>query len=175
MTGKVIWSPRLIRGDWAILTTPPSKKPISTTDALLQVSTFTYDQVGNLMTFTPPQGASYGTKYTYDHLNRRLSVTQAPGTTDQTVASVEYTALGLKSAIIDPDGVRSEYTYDALKFLSQVVEGKNTPAERTIKYDNDLVGNVLVIHDPRGSYYDTSQTYDKVYRLLTTTRNTGTS
>jgi len=52
---------------------------------------------------------------------------------------VEYNALGLKAAIVDPDGMRTEYTYDSLKFLSQVVEAVKTPAERTTKYDNDLV------------------------------------
>ncbi len=57
-----------------------SGRVLTATDALNRVTTYTYDTAGNLTKLVGPQGAQYAMIYTYDRLNRQVSMTTAPNT-----------------------------------------------------------------------------------------------
>ena len=157
-----------------VMTYDLSSRLKQTTDALGQVTKYTYDWVGNLIRKSGPQSASYDTTYTYDALNRQKTVTLAANSKQAATYATEYNALGLVSATIDPLLHRTETQYDSLKHVQSVTEAVGTKQARTTGYKADLVGNVDLIQDPRGSFYDTTQEFDKVNRLTKVTRNTGT-
>jgi len=69
--------------------------------------------------------------------------------------------------------MRTEYTYDSLNPLPGRRSGED-PRKGRQNTTTIWWATFLVIHRSAGSFYDTTQTYDKVYRLATTTRNTGT-
>ncbi|MEO6739180.1 MAG: putative Ig domain-containing protein [Chthoniobacteraceae bacterium] len=150
-----------------------SSRLITMEDALHQGTTYDRDQAGHVWRVNPPQGQSYRYEVILDRLNREVSRTQAPGTRDAITTTTQYNALGLVIETKDARGIETIYAYTALRFLETLTEAVGTVVERKTDYDTDLVGNIKVIKDPRGTYYNTTQTFDKVSRLLSVSRNTG--
>jgi len=99
---------------------------------------FSYDSLSRRTQMTRPNGIS--TNYAYDSLSRLLSVLHQAG--GSTIDGAAYTldAAGNRTAKTDElAGVTSNYTYDKIYELTQVMQGANT----TESYSYDPVGNRL--------------------------------
>ena len=118
------------------------------------VATYAYDNAGNLISVTEPNGVK--TTYTYDELDRLTSVkvTSAGG---QLISSDTYTLDDLGRRVADDgfqlqtdgtlDEVRVSWAYDALGRLveeaSTDITGERPELSYTTTYSYDLVGNIL--------------------------------
>lgn len=115
---------------------------------------YTYDKVGNRTKVTSPNGLE--AVYTYDNLNRLLSVTNRKTTGGAVVSSFTYTlgATGNRTKLIENTGRTIDYTYDALyRLLSETItDGGQTTA---ISYTYDKVGNRLTKTTVTGAGSDT--------------------
>lgn len=121
------------------------------------VTTFSYDEFGNLRYENQPNGNTI--ERTYDVLNQLETVTDNLGS----VAQYGYNANGNKLYQIDSFGNRTDYSYDDLDRLDTV----NMPENRYLDYGYDLNGNKTSEENSQG--YITSFTYDKIDRWITTT------
>jgi len=124
---------------------------VSTLDALRQQEeTFTYDGVGNRMTFTNKKGATW--TYEYDAAGRMV----AENTPQVELAAVKTDPLG--NLIADDDNtrtasVRTTLAYDALGNLAARTEAVGRPEERTTRYEYDALGRqVRTLHPPVNVY-----------------------
>ena len=126
------------------------------TDALGHVTSYTYDNAGNLTSVSGVKGNfqyAYGnarnqvamadgkgntTQYQYD-ARKRLTVTTYPDTTTKTNA---YDGPGNLVSVTDQAGNQVEYSYDAANQLTGVVQvsSPNTNANTTL-YGYDALGN----------------------------------
>ena len=68
--------------------------------------------------------------------------------------------------MIDPLGIETDYTYDALGRLIKVVSAAGTPAEATVTYTYDSVGNRTSVTDADGNR--TTYQYDLMNNLVKT-------
>ena len=124
------------------------------TDALNDITTLTYDSGGNLTEDqepTPSGGAARTTTFTYDSLNRVVTVTDPLGL--QTVYG--YDSDGNKVTIKDPMGRVTTTAYDALDRPTVVVDPLSSN-RTTTTYDGD--SEVIQVDDAMGRI--TTTTYD---------------
>jgi fibro-slime domain-containing protein/RHS repeat-associated protein len=141
----------------------------SVTDPEGGVTTYTYNPVGNLELTQFPNGTVETREY--DNLNRLFYIeTRGPS---GIIVSYRYTLdkTGNRTAVVEQDGRRVEYSYDTLYRLTQetIYDPGATAPSRTIAYIYDAVGNRLSRNDSgEGS---TLYTYDDNDRLLTSTLN----
>ena len=99
---------------------------------------FSYDALSRRTQMTRPNGLK--SVYAYDNLSRLLSVLHQSGATTLDGASYTVDNAGNRtSRTPQPSGTASNYTYDAIYQLTQVVQGANT----TESYTYDPVGNRL--------------------------------
>ena len=129
------------------------------TDADGTVTLNTFDALGRLLTNTVGSGGPHGgirTTNTFDAFDNILTTTQtwADGS-DARTTTYEYDKLDRQTAVIDGEGSRTEFEYDAF--------GNQTRIRRGI-FTADLT---------RQHILDTHLTYDKLDRLLTTTDGRG--
>ena len=99
---------------------------------------FSYDALGRRTQLSRPNGIA--TNYSYDSVSRLLSILHQAGST--TIDGEAYTVdpAGNRTAKTDDlAGVTSNYTYDKIYELTQVLQGTNT----TETYTFDPVGNRL--------------------------------
>jgi YD repeat-containing protein len=100
---------------------------------------FTYDVVGNRTSTTDAEGRT--TTYTYDALNRLLSV-KTPTVADASGNNVSYTTtyaydgVGNRITIIDNDGNRADSVYNSDNLLRRVTDASGHITE--FAYDADL-------------------------------------
>ncbi|MEL7079104.1 MAG: RHS repeat-associated core domain-containing protein [Cyanobacteria bacterium J06582_2] len=130
-------------------------------DPLNQTSSFTYDKVSNLLSYTDELNRT--TSYTYDDLNRTLSVTDP---IDRTTTNT-YDPIGNLLSVTDPLDLVTTFEYDELDRTLSVTN----PNLETTSYTYDRVGNQLSITDPEDN--TTSYTYDNLNRTLTDTNELG--
>ncbi|HEX6701714.1 MAG TPA: DUF6531 domain-containing protein [Gaiellaceae bacterium] len=90
--------------------------------------TFTYDAAGRVVTETDPLGNV--TSYSYDKVGNRTGVTDAASHT----TSYEYDAENRLTKVTAPDGGMTQYTYDGAGNLLTRVDAKNHTT--TYTYDN---------------------------------------
>jgi YD repeat-containing protein len=100
---------------------------LAETDALGGITSYGYDEAGNVTTVQDAEG--HTTRFEYDAMNRRTAVIDATGYRTETVLSLrgdvlgtknangervtfEIDALGRKVAVVDARGYRSELRYD---------------------------------------------------------------
>ncbi len=119
---------------------------------------YAYDSLGRRATMTDSRGA---TNYTYDNLNRLLSV-DGPGSND--TISYAYDAIGNRLSLTDPDGKVTGYSYDALNRLSTVADSQN----KITSYIYDNVGNPVSLVYP--NYIKGTYVYDKLNRITRITQ-----
>ena len=122
---------------------------------------YTYDSQGNRTTLTATVGTEVFTAaYTYDALNRPEKITDSEGG----VTSLGYDANGNQANLVHPNGVTTDYRYDAQNRLTEF-ETKTSAGDLLQSYDYTvgLAGQRLRIdeHDGTSRHYS----YDDLYRL----------
>jgi RHS repeat-associated protein len=108
-----------------------------------QTTNYSYDDVGNLASFSTPNGVTHN--YTYNTLNRLTNV--GVSKTAATLASYAYTlgAAGNRTAVTENTGRTVNYAYDNLYRLTSetIANAVNPNPNGTISYIYDAVGNRL--------------------------------
>ena len=121
-----------------------------------QVTMLTYTATGQVDTSTNSLGQV--TKFEYDSLGRVKKVLKALGTAKETSQQFEYDSVGRKTASIDENGRRSQFTYDAMNRLRTT-----TLADGSVSsFNYDARGNVIRVTDPLGNIE--SQVFDSLDR-----------
>jgi RHS repeat-associated protein len=128
----------------------------SVTDAANNVTSYGYDTENNLTGITDAKGHS--TNFTYDAFGR-VTQTNFPSSLIETYA---YDADNNLTRKTDRKGQSINYVYDALNRLTQ----KQYPDGTGVDYVYDLVGKILSVNDPTGTY---AFAYDNMGRLIGTT------
>ncbi|MBR5236910.1 MAG: hypothetical protein IKW06_06045 [Clostridia bacterium] len=124
------------------------------------ITTYTYNDMGNLASMTSPGGLQR--TYVRDELER-LSAIQV----DNKNFVYEYYGDGLIKKLTYPGGMTTEYTYDNANRLQTMVTKKGTTVLKTYSYTYDGVGNILTVSGSENKVY----TYDDLYRLKTVKEN----
>ncbi|MEV6630256.1 DNRLRE domain-containing protein [Actinoplanes sp. NPDC051470] len=133
------------------------KEPRDASGTPERITTYDYDNVGNLLKQTEPKGTltanpdDYRTSYTYNELNQVLKARDAAGgeitATYDNVGNIKTVADQRKSATTDPDDVNVKYDYD--------LNGRNTITTDALghtsrtEYDKD--GNTTARVDEDGN------------------------
>nr|VFK45843.1 MAG: RHS repeat-associated core domain-containing protein [Candidatus Kentron sp. TC] len=139
---------------------------IETIDPLIETPsdrtvTLTHDEMGNVSTRTDREGRI--TRYTYDLANR-LVLTEY--LIDGTQETRQYDAYG-NLATLANDDVTYTYTYDHHNRLATKTDTRETgngPVSRTLRFEYDLVGNLIRKTDYQGEVTDYQ--YDSANRLV---------
>jgi RHS repeat-associated protein len=128
----------------------------SVTDPATHTTTYAYDTEDNLGTLTDAN--THSTFFSYDAFDR---VTNAnfPSSLSETYA---YDANSNLTSKTDRKGQTITYVYDDLNRLTS----KTYPDTTSVAYIYDLVGKVLQVNDPTGTY---AFAYDNMGRLIGTT------
>ena len=135
----------------------------STTDPDGDVTSATYDDLGNELSSTDARG--YTTSYSYDADNELTGVS-LPGSLTE---SYTYDGDGNRLTSVDARGKTTTYTYDPLGRVVSVED----PDGHTTSYSYDAAGNELSVTDPDGDV--TSYAYDHDNRLETVTQANSTT
>src|ERR1035437_541775 len=126
------------------------------TDALGQPTQYSYDNVGNLLSIIDREGNT--TTYTYDAINRRITMTDAQPATTQ----YQYDNAGNLLKLTDANLHATSYSYDAVN--RRLTEKYPDLSHNTITYTYDAVGNRISRTDQKGQ--TTTYTYSDLYYLL---------
>ena len=133
------------------------------------VTHFTYTASGLLASQTDALGRV--TRYEYDSLGRLTSVRQAAGTSLESQVQYEYDSIGNLTAEIDPSGYRTEFRYDTMNRLIQMVEpdpdGAGPLQAGVTTFGYDLRGNLTQTIDHEGNRFESR--YDALDRPIETT------
>ncbi len=142
---------------------------VTYTDAAGDTYQYTYDQNGNLTQTVNPLGQTV--QMTYDSLSDLTSITDADNNTTQ----YNYSSAGNLLSITYPDGTQQSFTYDPLGNLSETIEQNGDP----ISYQYNAQGLVTQENFADSTYetfgYDahgnvlTAQTYNASGTLTGTT------
>ncbi|MBL8793407.1 MAG: SBBP repeat-containing protein, partial [Planctomycetia bacterium] len=143
------------------------------------VWTYVFDKADNLLSVTDPRGVR--TSYAYDALNRLAKVVEAdaqPGglaalNHGKPTTTFVYDIGSNLLSVVDPRGVTTSFSYDALNRRVNVIEAFSAPtdlpglnhAAPTSTFVYDQVGNQLSMTNARG--VTTSFAYDALNRLAT--------
>ncbi|MEV6491585.1 polymorphic toxin-type HINT domain-containing protein, partial [Actinoplanes sp. NPDC051633] len=133
------------------------KQPDDATGAPERITTYEYDNVGNLRRETQPKGTltanpdDYATTYTYDELNQVLRARDANGgertASYDVVGNVKTYADQKKSATPDPNDFTEKYDYDLNGRRTVVTDAKGNFTKS--EFDRD--GNLVVSQDQEGN------------------------
>ena len=149
----------------------------SMTDQNGKTTTYAYDDADRLTSVTDPAGNV--TQYGYDTENNLTSITDANnhttnfqydayGRVTQTTfpsnyfETYQYDADNNLTSKTDRNGRTIQYVYDAINRLTE----KDYPDSTSAEYIYDLVGKILQVNDPTGTY---AFAYDNMGRLIGTT------
>ena len=129
--------------------------------------TYTYDSMGNTASVTQPSGTTWNI---YDKANQLSRVIDsASGET-----LYEYALSGRHTRITRPNGTITEYSYDDLDRLIEVVNKKSgSEVLSSYQYTLDNAGNRTRVVEHSGRTVD--YTYDATYKLTSETINDPTS
>ena len=137
-------------------------------------TTYAYDAAGNVLQTTDALGNV--TAYTYDARNRRIDVTlpDPDGTGSLTSGTIayDYDARGNLTSLTDPLNHTTVYAYNDLNQRTSITtpdpDGTNSAyTAATTAYTYDQNGNLLTVTDPLGNV--TEYTYDALNRQLSVT------
>lgn len=143
----------------------PAGRVASVTDALGNLTSYTYDAAGNRLTQQDPGGNCAATSVTgcttfsYDAGNELTSVTYSDGVTPN-VTGITYDLDGQRTAVTDGSGTWS-WSRDSLHRLTSVTEGANG----TLSYQYDLRNLVQQVTYPGG--HTVNRGYDNAGRWTT--------
>lgn len=127
-----------------------------------QDTTYTYDAVGNLQSYTYPNQVT--TNYAFNNLNRLTSMTLS--NTAGGLAGYSYTlgAAGNRTQVVENGGRTVNYVYDDLYRLTQeTIAGSAVGG--SVNYGYDAVGNRLTRNSNITGLASQSQSYDGNDRL----------
>ncbi|MDR1478335.1 MAG: hypothetical protein LBJ00_05280, partial [Planctomycetaceae bacterium] len=137
------------------------------------VTSYTYTSTPVTMN-DPPAGLvetvtdalGFVTQFTYTMCGHVASITEAAGTSFEITAYYEYDSYSRKSAFIDPLGRRTEYLYDNLDNVIQIIlpTDPNEPAQ-FYSYEYNSLNLISKSIDPNGA--ETTYTYDQDGNILT--------
>ncbi|MBT9097053.1 RHS repeat protein [Methylovulum psychrotolerans] len=127
--------------------------------ANLPVHTYNYDAQGNLTwdRARPGDGTNQATQYTYDTLNRLLTMVDAANGN----VGYQYDQLSHLSQVTDPKSNPSTYITDGLDNLTDERNPDRGPITNSVY---DAAGNLLTSQDARGN--TATYSYDSLNRLL---------
>jgi RHS repeat-associated protein len=129
------------------------------------LTTYIYDAAGNLIRTNLPNNTVETREY--DGQNRLAYLESRNSFTDAVIESFQYELdnVGNRTAVVENDGRRVEYTYDGIYRLTSesIFDSGAAPASRTTDYTYDRVGNRLTRDDSAEGL--TSYTYDGNDRL----------
>ncbi|MCM1966355.1 DNRLRE domain-containing protein [Streptomyces sp. G1] len=161
----------------------PTGYPAKITDALGKVTSYVYDERGQVREVTDALGKK--TTQTYDTFGRPKESTvpkdQSAGVFITTPAPV-YDANDNVITSTAPNGAVSTAVYDVADQLVSATAPKDTPTspERRTSYTYDKVGNTRTITEPKGSLttsdatdYVTTNHYDELYQLTSAVNAAG--
>lgn len=160
----------------------PTGYPKSITDAKTNVTTYVYDDRGQVIEVTDALGKK--TTQTYDTFGRPLVNTvpkkQAAGALITTPAP-EYDANDNTTKSTSPNGAVSSAVYDAAdQIKSATAPANNLTAPRTTSYTYDKVGNLKTTTEPKGTAtttdttdYVTTNNYNEIYQLTSVVNASG--
>ncbi len=134
---------------------------VTLTDPEGNLSTLTYDTMGNMLTREDPRGNIW--HYTYDLVGRMLSAEDPLGNITQFV----YDGAGKKIKEILPDGKERSFAYDVRGNLSKITDADES--ETIFEYTFD--GKLLKRIDPEGK--EIAYRYDAEGRLTETVDGNG--
>ncbi len=115
---------------------------------------YTYDALGRVSSSTDEMGNV--TTFSYDVQGNLLSVTDAKGVT---TAVSEYDVMGRVTSTTDALGLTTTYHYDKMGNLLQAVEQLNGRIDRVTSYAYDAMGRLTQVTDPLAGV--TSACYDE--------------
>ena len=127
-----------------------------------ELTSYTYDGVGNLTGVTLPGGAVY--TYTYDQAHRLIQI--ADSANNKLIYTLDNAGNRTKEQLFDSSGTLVQThsrVFDALSRLYQDIGAVN----QTTTYTYDAVGNLLTVTDPLNR--QTGNVYDALNRLAQVT------
>ena len=149
--------------------------PVTTYDVLTNApitsnltTRYTYDKNSNVISIEDPLGRI--TKNTYDELNRRVTTTNAFGTSDAATTKYSYDGVGNVITTIDANNHPTYYEYDAVNRQNKVTDALGKVTSRKTY---DAFGRVVSSTNTYGE--TTTATYNDPYHTSTTTNSLGTS
>ncbi|WP_156804809.1 CARDB domain-containing protein [Synechococcus sp. PCC 6312] len=129
------------------------------------VTRYTYTAQGRVDLVTDPLGRIMN--YDYDSLGRLIRLTLAQGRPEQAQQHFSYDAAGNLISEINENGSRTEFRYDSLNRLTQVIEsdpdGAGPLTSPVTSFSYDAAGNLIQATDPRN--HPTQYAYDPLNRL----------
>ena len=119
---------------------------------------YTYDAAGHVASIGSSNAHGTSVAYSYDDLNRLLTVVDSnlPG---QNTTTYSYDNASNVAAVLYPNGLQSNFTYDALNRLTQL----STPPVADYKYTLGLTGIRTNATEQSGRAL--TWNYDGIYRL----------
>lgn len=135
--------------------------PIAETDSLGRTEQFEYDERGNLLTNTLPDGSK--TIYEYDARGLVIALTDALGKRN----SFEYDAAGRMTKMLDCTASVESYQYDEHGQLTTIID----PLGLKTRFAYSPAGDVIGVTDPTGATL--SFEYDALGRLVRETQPSG--
>lgn len=120
---------------------------------------YTFEPTGLLLTIDGPLQASK-VSYTYDAAGYVATFTDALGHVTKVNAS---NGRGEPTEIVDPNGLITALTYDAIGRLTRTIADPSGVAANTV-IEYDAAGNVTKITQPNGAFF--AYTYDSANRIL---------
>lgn len=106
------------------------------------VTSYNYDDVGNLESYLYPNGVT--TSYHYNTLNRLTSMDTAVGATTQSSYTYTLGPAGNRTAVSELGGRTVNYTYDDLyRLTNETIANDPHSVNGAFGYDYDAVGNRL--------------------------------
>nr|QNO55773.1 hypothetical protein DIJDKDOB_00004 [Methanosarcinales archaeon ANME-1 ERB7] len=137
-------------------------------DSFVKTINYTYDENGNTIRMQDPEGGI--TQYSYDALDRLLSITNSLNE----VTTFNYDHDGKTTGVNYPNGISTVYPYDPCDRLLSITTKKSNGdiiSGYSYTYDNSI--NKLSMTEANGDI--TRYEYDAVYRLVNATSPSGCS
>ena len=128
------------------------------------VTTYSYDSVGNLQSYLYPNGVQ--TSHTYNNLNRLTAVSISNGPSQLAGYSYTLGPAGNRLSVTESNGRSVQYTYDALyRLTKETVSNDSQGVNGSVAYTYDAVSNRLTRNSSLPGIATQNYAYDANDRL----------